>query len=56
LEIETARRVISFCDLPEEYQYKTIMERWEDVPPVSENYEQARNTILAHLNHLVNNL
>jgi protein-tyrosine-phosphatase len=55
-EMETARWVISFCDLPVEYQHKNVIERWEDVPPVSENYEQARDAILAHLNHLLQNL
>jgi protein-tyrosine-phosphatase len=55
-EMETARRVISFCDLPVEYQHKNVIERWEDVPPVSEDYEQTRDAILAHLNHLPHNL
>jgi len=55
-EIESARRVIAFCELPEEYQPKAVVERWEDVPPVSENYENARDAIITHLNHLVNNL
>lgn len=55
-EIESARRVIAFCELPEEYQPKAVIERWEDVPPVSESYEKARDAIIAHLNHLVNNL
>jgi arsenate reductase (thioredoxin) len=55
-EIENARRVISFCELPEEYRQKAVVEPWEDVPPVSENYKMARDAILSHLNHLVNNL
>jgi protein-tyrosine-phosphatase len=55
-EIEAARRVISFCDLPESYLHKNVIERWEDVPPVSENYQKARDAILTHLNHLVHNL
>jgi arsenate reductase len=55
-EIESARRVIAFCELPEAYRPKAVIERWEDVPPVSENYENARDAIITHLNHLVNNL
>jgi protein-tyrosine-phosphatase len=55
-EIETAQQVITFCELPEEYQQKNNIERWEDVPPVSENYEQARDVIVAHIGQLVNDL
>ena len=55
-EIKTARWMISFCELPEEYQRDNVIERWEDVPPVSENYERARDVIRAHLYHLVNKL
>jgi len=55
-EIKTARRLISFCELPEEYRQKAVVELWEDVPLVSKNYEKARDAILSHLNHLMNNL
>jgi protein-tyrosine-phosphatase len=47
-EVQTAQRVITFCDLPFEYQAR-IVERWDDVPPVSENYERARDAILKHI-------
>ncbi|WKZ35086.1 MAG: hypothetical protein QY332_15840 [Anaerolineales bacterium] len=55
-EVVSAQRVISFCDLPAEYQQKTIVERWEDVPPVSEDYEKARDAIIAYLKSLVKSL
>lgn len=55
-ETASAQKVISFCDLPAEYQQRAMVERWEDVPPVSENYEKARDAILAHLNFLITNL
>lgn len=55
-EVDLAQRIISFCDLPAEYQQKSIVERWEDVPPVSEDYEKARDAILARLNSLTTNL
>jgi hypothetical protein len=45
--------VITFCELPAVYQEKTVIERWDGVPPVSENYEQARDAIIEHLNQLV---
>jgi len=55
-DIETAQSIISFCELPEEYQNKVRIERWDDVPPVSKNYEKARDVIIAHLNQLMNTI
>lgn len=55
-DVTSAQRIISFCELPVEYQQKTIVEQWEDVPPVSEDYNKARNAILAHLNFLMTNI
>jgi arsenate reductase (thioredoxin) len=55
-EIETAQQVITFCELPDEYPRKNNIERWEDVPPVSENYKRARDVIVAHISQLVNTL
>ena len=52
-EVTSADRIISFCELPEEYQTKTTLERWNDIPPVSENYERARDVILEKLNHML---
>jgi hypothetical protein len=55
-EIESARQIVSFCDLPEEYHQKAIVELWDDVPSVHEDYETSRNAILAHLQKLIDNL
>jgi len=55
-DIETAQTIITFCDLPEEYQNKVVIEHWNNVPPVSENYEKARDVIIAHLNQLMNTI
>jgi arsenate reductase (thioredoxin) len=55
-EMETAQQVIAFCELSNEFQLKNNIERWEDVPPVSENYERARDVIVAHIRRLVNSL
>jgi len=52
-DIASARRIITFCELPEEYHYGTMMEHWDNIPPVSENYEIARNTILERLYPLI---
>ena len=49
-EVESVQQIISFCEIPEEYQNKTPIEQWNDIPPVSENYETARDAILEKLN------
>ena len=48
-ELETARRVVTFCDLPEEYRDKSVLEYWENMPPVSAGYERARDSIVAKI-------
>ena len=55
-DIQSAQRVVSFCPLPEEYIQNAIVEQWEDVPPVSESYEDARDAIIEHLKKLINKL
>jgi len=48
-EIETARQIISFCELPSEFQGNKNIEQWNDVLSVSENYEKSRDMIVAKL-------
>jgi arsenate reductase (thioredoxin) len=57
-DVESAQRIVSFCELPEpeEYHKKPFVERWDDVPPVSENYEKARDAILERINELLNRI
>src|SRR5687768_12083890 len=55
-DIESAQRVVSFCELPDEYEQKAVIEQWENVPPVSENYEKARDAILEYINRLIKEL
>ena len=52
-EIESAWQIVSFCELPEEYQTKAPIEKWVDIPPVSENYEIARDAILEKMIQLM---
>ena len=52
-ELQSAQRVITFCDLPAEYPQQTQSERWEDVPPVSENYEKARDVIVERIHQML---
>ena len=55
-DIESARRIVSFCDLPEEYHQEAILEYWLDIPPVSEDYGKSRDAIVAHLQKLIDRL
>lgn len=55
-DVESAQRVVAFCELPEEYQGKTAVEQWDGVPPVSENYESARDAIVERIHRLMNSL
>lgn len=53
-DLEFAARLIAFCELPAEYQEKIPVERWDGVPPVSESYERARDTIIERIRDLLN--
>lgn len=55
-EVESAERIISFCELPQKYQNKTSIEQWNDIPPVNANYEIARNAILQKLDQMLDNI
>jgi len=52
-DAESAQRIVTFCELPEEYRNKVIIEQWDGVPPVSEDYEKARDAIVARINRLI---
>ena len=52
-ELQDATNVITFCDLPGEYPQQTSIERWEDVPPVSESYEKARSVIVERIHQML---
>ena len=48
-EVESAQQIISFCELPEGFLDTANYENWDDIPPVSEDYEKARDMIIAKL-------
>jgi protein-tyrosine-phosphatase len=52
-DLENAQRVIAFCELPAEYQTSSI-EYWNDIPPVSGSYENARDAIIDHIRQFLN--
>lgn len=55
-DIESAQRVVAFCELPNEYQTKAVIEQWDGVPPVSEDYDKARDAIVERVRQLINSL
>lgn len=52
-DVESAQRIITFCELPAEYQPKVSVEHWDGVPPVSEDYQKARDEIVERINGLL---
>jgi len=54
--LKRAVRIVAFCELPEEYQNAARVERWTDVPPISENYQRSREAILQRIIALVEDL
>jgi len=55
-DLESAERIVSFCDLPDEYQQKAIVEQWDGIPPISEDYQKARDAIVARVQTLIEHL
>ena len=52
-DVESAQRIITFCELPAEYKQKVSVEHWDGVPPVSEDYQKARDKIVERINRLM---
>jgi protein-tyrosine-phosphatase len=52
-DIQSAQRVVTFGQFPIEYHGQAIIERWDDIPAVSENYAQARDAIIARIRHML---
>lgn len=52
-DVAGASRVVTFCDLPEGYNKLAPVEQWNDVPPISEDYNKSRNAMLVHINQLL---
>jgi arsenate reductase (thioredoxin) len=52
-DMQNSHRVITFCELPTEYQHQVAVEHWEDIPAVSENYEKARDAIVKRLQKML---
>jgi protein-tyrosine-phosphatase len=55
-DVVDASRVVAFCKLPDTYYKKVAVEEWDDLPPVSEDYQKARDAILRHIGRLLDQL
>ncbi len=56
-DLERASRVVAFgCDLTAMAPAGLVVERWDDVPAVSEDYGRARDVIAARVRGLVDQL
>ncbi|NOT46439.1 MAG: hypothetical protein HOP17_01630 [Acidobacteria bacterium] len=52
-DIAEASWVAAFCDLPDGYGTLVQVERWTDVPPISEDYDKSRDAMILHINKLL---
>jgi hypothetical protein len=48
--------VVAFCRLPDACCKPALVEQWDDVPPVSEDYSRARDAIVARIGRLLDEL
>lgn len=55
-ELSGAMKVVTFCTLPDAYAFHGPLERWEDIPAVSEDYDTARRAIVQRVEKLVEKL
>jgi protein-tyrosine-phosphatase len=53
-DLQCVKRVVTFCQLPEEYQPPKLLERWDDIPAMSQDYEQARDAIVERILRILN--
>lgn len=52
-EAKSAGRIVAFCKLPEEFQRNVVIEQWDGIPPVSDDYEKARDAIVERIQRLI---
>ncbi len=55
-DIASAQLVVTFCNLSDEEYHQIVEINHWDVPPVSENYQIARNAIIENLNQLITDI
>jgi arsenate reductase len=55
-DLINARRVITFCALPDGYPGNIHVENWDDVLPAIEDYDKARDRLTERINRLLEEL
>ena len=55
-DLENAARIVTFCDLSSQQSYRGPIERWDDMPAVSDDYDRARAAIVSRVERLVKEL
>lgn len=55
-DLENAVRIVTFCDLSAPHSDRGPIERWDDMPAVSDGYDRARAAIVARVERLVREL
>jgi arsenate reductase (thioredoxin) len=56
-DLERATRVVAFgCDPTSVAPAKVSVERWDDVPPITQDYARSRDAMRAHIERLVDEL
>jgi arsenate reductase len=55
-DLNGARRVITFCALPDDYPGSIRVENWDEVLPAIEDYSKARDRLTERINHLLEEL
>lgn len=52
-DVQSVQQIITFSELPAEYQGQATIERWDNVPSVSENYKEARDVITGRIRQIL---
>jgi len=55
-DLTNARRVVTFCLLPDDYPGEVKVENWDGVPPMDEDYGKARDWLVERVNRLLEEL
>jgi len=55
-DVAGAVRIVAFCDLPEGFDKTVPVERWDDIPPVSEDYGKSRDAMVERIKRLLDEL
>jgi arsenate reductase (thioredoxin) len=56
VDLLSARRVITFCALPDDYPGSVQVENWDDVLPAIEDYGKARDKLVERISRLLEEL